>query len=331
MNEPVDYGAAREAFLAAAEETGYRLLRFRLPHEDSADLFQDYALWRRDPTRVLVHLSGVHGVEGFAGSAIQRALVAETPAANGPSLLFVHAVNPYGMAFYRRANSHNVDLNRNYRHGPAAPNPHYARFDAFLHPATPAGLRWGWASGLLQRLSLGPAATTQAIASGQVSHPRGLFFMGHQVQREIQLVQEILRVHCAEARTLLALDVHTGLGAYGEETLFPEGNTPWNALDAKTRALYQNQGKLSTALAEAVPKAEFRYALQEFGVRSAARTLGALRLENFEWHRRPAGTERPPFVRDAMLNAFFPADPAWRAGLVKRGVSRWREAEASLR
>jgi hypothetical protein len=32
-----------------------------------------------------------------------------------------------------------------------------------------------------------------------------------------------------------------------------------------------------------------------------------------------------------MLDAFFPADPAWRAGLIKRGVSRWREAEASLK
>ena len=67
---------------------------------------------------LVVHTSGVHGVEGYAGSAVQQALLrlhSATPPTNKlrTSLLLIHAVNPYGMAHYRRFNENNVDLNRN--------------------------------------------------------------------------------------------------------------------------------------------------------------------------------------------------------------------------
>ncbi|RZA08928.1 MAG: DUF2817 domain-containing protein, partial [Proteobacteria bacterium] len=96
------YEEARENFLHAAENSGFRQLRFRVPHEDSAELFVDFALLRRDPRKVLISISGVHGIEGYAGSAVQASLLGEDPSAEGPTLLFVHGVNPYGMKFYRR-------------------------------------------------------------------------------------------------------------------------------------------------------------------------------------------------------------------------------------
>jgi hypothetical protein len=81
----------------------------------------------------------VHGVEGFAGSAVQvaalkgiaaeaatdttaaaAAAAAASASGNAAStrskpytLCFVHAVNPYGFAALRRFNENNVDLNRN--------------------------------------------------------------------------------------------------------------------------------------------------------------------------------------------------------------------------
>lgn len=64
--------------------------------------------------------SGVHGVEGYGGSAIQLAFL-EMLSTNDhlklsmdlPTIVLIHAYNPYGMAHYRRWNENNIDLNLN--------------------------------------------------------------------------------------------------------------------------------------------------------------------------------------------------------------------------
>lgn len=335
------YEEARERFLAAADEAGFRHLRFRVPHEDAAELFLDFALLRRDPKRLLIHFSGVHGIEGYAGSAVQTALLGEPLPPGDASLLFVHAVNPYGMKYYRRANGSNVDLNRNFRKGPARPNADYALFAPYLNPESPGELRWGKALGIWRSLRLGRARSAQAVASGQVSHPRGLFYMGDRVQRELVLLQELFRGHCKEAETVVAIDLHTGLGNWGQEQLFVDVDAdptlpefvqrtfarPADLGDPKAGS-YVNQGRFSDAVREILPQA--RYVLQEFGTRSPIRTLDALRLENFEWHRRPAEAPRPEEIRRAMMDVFCPEDAGWRARVLELGAQRWRQAAAAL-
>ena len=78
----------------------------------------DAAIFRGDPEKVMLHISGTHGPEGFAGSAIQAAildqLAAKPLSKDDPTVVFVHALNPYGFANNRRVNEDNVDLNRNY-------------------------------------------------------------------------------------------------------------------------------------------------------------------------------------------------------------------------
>ncbi len=134
MKMETDYHIAREKFHDAAERAGLRTLRVRVPYENQSELFIDFALLRRDPERALVQLSGVHGIEGYAGSHIQREVMADLPE-GGPSLLFVHAVNPYGMALYRRANGNNVDLNRSFNLQ-AVKNEDYRFFDSYLNPSS---------------------------------------------------------------------------------------------------------------------------------------------------------------------------------------------------
>jgi hypothetical protein len=101
---------------------------------------------------ILVHSSGVHGVEGFAGSAIQIAALSRLSTGSGDDwrsgsvcTVFVHAVNPFGFASLRRFNENNVDLSRN-NLSPAqwsmarARHPNhagYADFDAALNLAHP--------------------------------------------------------------------------------------------------------------------------------------------------------------------------------------------------
>jgi len=64
----------------------------------------------------LLHVSGIHGVEGHAGSAIQLALLDEYSQKSyneNPTTIFVHLLNPYGFDKSRKFNENNVDLSRN--------------------------------------------------------------------------------------------------------------------------------------------------------------------------------------------------------------------------
>lgn len=78
----------------------------------------------------IIHSSGTHGVEGYLGSAVQIRFLHELFLRNEALLqnkgrqkasesgkvrkiLFIHAVNPFGMRHHRRTNENNVDLNRN--------------------------------------------------------------------------------------------------------------------------------------------------------------------------------------------------------------------------
>ena len=107
-------------FRAAAAKAGAELhtLTVALP-----DYTTDIAVLAGRGPGLVVHSSGVHGVEGFAGSGIQIAILSnfsKTEAAeaqstdpDAPTIVLVHAVNPFGMAHFRRFNENNVDLNRN--------------------------------------------------------------------------------------------------------------------------------------------------------------------------------------------------------------------------
>src|SRR5439155_11790360 len=105
-----------------------------------------------NPRRVLLHSSGLHGVEGFAGSAIQLQLLNDLPTLpKDAALIVVHVLNPYGMAWLRRFNENNVDLNRNFVADEAYVGvpPVYADLDSFLNPHSPPSsdlftLKAGW-------------------------------------------------------------------------------------------------------------------------------------------------------------------------------------------
>lgn len=97
------YYDARTRFRSHARQVpGATLHTLPLPGFEDDDLSIDVALVQGSSERVLVHISGTHGVEGFAGSGIQAALLQrladKKTRANSPTLVFVHALNPYGFA-----------------------------------------------------------------------------------------------------------------------------------------------------------------------------------------------------------------------------------------
>jgi len=336
-----DYFEAREKFESAADAAGLRTMRMRVAAENQADLFIDFAFQKRDPDRLLVQLSGVHGIEGYCGSAIQRQVLSAIPE-GGPSLLFVHAVNPYGMANYRRANGSNVDLNRSFNLKPVK-NDDYHFFDSYLNPNSRFQFYTGKLAAAFARLRIGELRTRQAVASGQMDFPHGIFFTGKEIQREVQHLQQILLSHFPAVKNVLCLDIHTGLGDWKGEMLFVdhdrETDSPeffekifgrkMNVPDPE-KGSYSIHGRLSDAIRAALPEAKLRYCLQEFGTLKASAVLNALREENYEWRLRPAGTLPSPAVKQAMLDSFLPDSEDWRAHCVGLGIARWKQSFASL-
>ncbi|MGH8621018.1 MAG: DUF2817 domain-containing protein, partial [Burkholderiales bacterium] len=227
-----------------------------------------------------------------------------------------------------------VDLNRNFpapggrRAGAPAL---YARLDPLLNPAAAPGrerFRWKLAAAALRH---GTRALTQAIAEGQFEFPRGLFFGGTALEQGPALYLDWLRRNFSHAGYLFALDLHSGLGRRGEETLILEpgvGATPVADLEralgrrlldpATGRAAYRVRGSMGGALPQTLPGVRVDFVLQEIGTRTAIAVLHALREENRWHHHGGAGPAHP--ARQALRDALSPPSPHWRRQALARGL-----------
>ena len=104
-----NYATARTQFRTAVEKAGGRLRALQIDAKgpNGEDLTIDIAWFGAEtPKRVLVHSSGLHGVEVFAGSAVQLQWLDEgIPSTSSDSaIMLVHVLNPFGMAWLRRFN-----------------------------------------------------------------------------------------------------------------------------------------------------------------------------------------------------------------------------------
>src|SRR5438876_363535 len=178
-----DYTTARTRFREGVKNAGGRLesLELEAKGPNGERLSIDIAWFGSEkPKRVFVHSSGLHGVEAFAGSAIQLQWLKQgiPPIPEGTAIVLVHVINPYGMTWLRRFNENNVDLSRNFlapREEFAGAPETYRKLDGFLNPKTPPTrdlfyLRAAWP---LVRYRM--ASLRQAIAGGQYINPKGLF------------------------------------------------------------------------------------------------------------------------------------------------------------
>ena len=132
------YEQARDRFIAAASAHPHLAEYGALPIEGEHTL--DWALTGpADAKDVLVYTSGLHGIEGYAGSAVQLRLLA---LGEPTAVLWLHALNPWGTAQFRRVNEGNVDLNRNFLPEGAryeADDAAYAKLDGLLNPKKAPG------------------------------------------------------------------------------------------------------------------------------------------------------------------------------------------------
>ncbi len=297
-----------------------------------------------DCAKRLLITSGVHGVEGFAGSAIQLAAMRNKDllaraASLGIGIIFAHSLNPYGFSYLRRVTHENVDLNRNFQDfsKPLPQNPAYAE----LHPLI---LPEQWPPTLRTRAKLialiatrGMSAIQQAISQGQYSHPDGLFFGGTAPTWSHGAARRLMRSTCKGSEHLVWLDLHTGLGPRGIAERITDASNSTSFERAK--AWFGEQGKVpltdpllgnsSSARLTGVidvladqecPGTQVTKLTLEYGTISLLKVLHALRGE--QWAQR--NPQAPQALREQLSQnlkaAFYIEAPDWQAAVVTEGL-----------
>lgn len=333
------YKAARKRFRNAARQAGARLykLRWGLKGPLREKLSIDIALLGSPRARrVLLHSSGVHGVEGFAGSAIQLRTLENPPdLPDDGALVLIHCVNPYGMAFHRRVNESNVDLNRNFLKKGQWKGAHegYHLLHRLLNPEQLSRLDLFMPRLLVKIIRHGFDHLKQAGAEGQYEYPEGLFFGGTGLEDGPKLLLKWIKKHLKHARRVCAIDVHTGVGEPGEDWLIVDraadgrfvehmephyGGKRLDTQEPGKAIAYTIRGGLDAGLVKALSKkTELDFVTQEFGTLGGGPALlKALRSEN-HWVRRGVELDHP--ARRGLKDAFSPLDIRWQRSVVENG------------
>ncbi len=310
----------------------------------------DYA-FTGDPesARLLVYSSGLHGIEGYAGSAVQRALLAR---GEDCAALWLHSLNPWGMAHYRRVNESNVDLNRNFlKPGDpfAADDADYLSLSALLNPTHIGPLDLFYPRALAQIARHGLATLRNAVARGQYSVPEGIFFGGARPEATVvALTSHIVPLLQGRERVVWT-DLHTGRGAPRSVVGFLDGlpdadqrrraaaayGDLLHAWEPGSELGYEMRGGMLPELARRVGPAGFHALTVEFGTASDIAILRALRLENWLVHHGPEalrgkGAPSGHAARKAMRAAFYPDDAAWQRAVLGH-VDRVHRSALQLR
>ncbi|GIW96271.1 MAG: hypothetical protein KatS3mg110_4312 [Pirellulaceae bacterium] len=292
--------------------------------------------------RLLVHISGVHGVEGLAGALVQTELLRRAPRlAAGVAAVWIHGVNRFGMEQLRRTNRLNVDLNRNCLENPEyyrGNDPLYGKLAWLVLPGRRRHSRpFGWFLARILvwavRYGIGPLA--QAIAAGQYEYPTGLFYGGNGLAEETALLLSWAEEHLSGRTVIGLIDFHTGLGRFGRSLVL--GDTVISGRDQGVRATpatggnhrpaqaaYAARGELVAALARRCQATFVRRCTHEVGTYAMARVLWVLSEENHFWHQHPDGPQSALW-RKRLKHVFVPAHSSWRKALIQESEKVWRK------
>ncbi len=348
------YAQARAKFFAAADAAGLDVHEHPHPMlgREGEPLAMDVA---RDGAagaeRLLIISSGCHGIEGFAGSGAQIALLRDAAFqqaahAAGVALLYIHALNPYGFSWGRRVTHENVDLNRNFIDfsQPLPQNPGYDELEPLLLPQT-----WPPSPDNAERVAVyiqtrGLPALQAAVSSGQYSHREGLFYGGvNPTWCQVRL-RQVLRDEARRASHIAWIDLHTGLGpsGVGECILAARDDA---ATRGRARAWWGDAltstedgsstsaaltGEMWNVICEECPQAEYTGISLEYGTVPLLQMLDALRAEQWLENHPEAPADLAVLIKRQMREAFFTDTEVWKEQVVEQAVMAARRAVKGL-
>lgn len=288
---------------------------------------------------VLVMISGTHGVEGYAGSGLQRHLLPDLVSVlqqrANLAVLMIHTLNPWGYAWQRRGDHQNIDLNRNFIDF-AAPLPVNAAFNDLLPALAMPREERSLLLNQWQR-TLGTTGYEEAVSGGQYQHRDSLFYGGQKPSWSHQtLISGLNTLSLNRARNVLVLDLHTGLGPYAYGELISD-HEPGSAGDIKAAQWFGNQvARPALGTSSSVPKTGLMdyyfyqllgnrgcYLTYEMGSFGTDALFDVLCEEQRFYNNNQDSSEGSLSETDtpaslAMMRHFCPNDPHWQAAVSMR-------------
>ncbi|MHA7598832.1 M14 family metallopeptidase [Alicycliphilus sp. T452] len=350
------YAGARRLFLRAASDAGLTVQSHAHPlaGRNGEDLAMDVArLGPADARALLIVSSACHGVEGFCGSGVQNALLADPgfhaqAREAGVAVLYIHALNPWGFSWWRRWTHENVDLNRNFadfsRPEALPANSGYEALadvlvtDRWPDPEADAVLRDYMAKH-------GQPAIQQAVSGGQYTHAGGLFYGGRAPTWSHRTVRAVLRAHATRCERLAWIDLHTALGPEGHAERIASTRDGDAAGLARARAwwgagvtsMYGDdsvsaplQGHMGLLPYEECPQADYAGIMLEYGTVHGEEVLMALRGDQWLARHPEADAATRAAIKRRVRDAFYVDTDAWKARIVEQGLDAARDALAAL-
>jgi len=332
-----DYFSSRDRFLRAADEAGATVTTLACPAVGPGDalLYMD-AAWTGDPDAesLMIVTSGVHGIEGFAGTAIQIDTLGRRPPPPGVAILSIHAVNPYGMAWTCLENETGVDLNRNFvdYDAPLPQNDIYDELDEVFMCPDLAGPRRDAADARRAAYIAehGLERYLRAAADGQRHRPGRFNFAGDAPAWSNLCLNNLVGGLARRARRIGWVDVHTGLGDRGagvmlvieaDEAAARAAQAMWGDLIRipSEDFPFSPKGALVAAAQAMTPWAEVVAGALEFGTepveRVAQSMIDRFRLTAFSSVDAPEAAQAMAEIRACLA----PSDEAWRRDVLGRG------------
>jgi hypothetical protein len=348
------YDEARAKFLGAATAANGVLERITHPERgpDGKDLSTDLAWFgSKDAERVLVLISGTHGVEGYCGSGAQvdwlrRGELATVPA--GTAVLMIHAINPFGFAWNRRVTEDNVDLNRNWVDfdAPLPKNADYVTLaDAICPPSWNEEAQKKSHGSLMQFVqSRGMQAYQQAISGGQYTHPKGLFFGGAGPTWSRRTQTQIFRDKLAKATRIAIIDYHTGLGPWGYAEKIvpvrPDSDTfrrarAWFGASVTspvsgTSTSADIAGDGLSAAVGLLSHAELTCVALEYGTKPVMDVLNSLRADAWLHAHGDVRSAEGRRIKQEVRDAFYGDTDDWKGMVAGQSLMACREALKGL-
>lgn len=351
-----DYDHARVAFKDATEALlstfpNMEWQSIKVPSKVDTGLYVDmcYIPPKGESQKLLIMTSGLHGVEGYTGSALQLMFLEALQQKEGIAdmgFLFIHAMNPYGFKYHRKATENNVDLNRNCMLTAEqfqSKNEGFGKLYDMLTPSGKVNINSLWNRSFhlvaIQKIiQESMPVLRQAALQGQYDYREGIYYGSKDYEPQIKAVMPIVKDYINRYSTVLNVDLHTGYGGRGElhlfidrpedaiveqgiETIFEGQQIDWS----EGADFYTINGEYVALVAAQADSALVIPMLIEFGTMNSQETFGSLKsihtmiCENQGFNNGFKNAKSEAKVKSDMLELYCPTSEAWRSETLRKG------------
>lgn len=347
------YEDCRKDFLDAGKEISdstrnVKVGSFKVPSKIDNKLFVDwlYIPATDSAIKTLIITSGLHGIEGFSGSAVQLFFLDKIlPQMNRDqiAILLIHGLNPYGFKYLRKVTENNIDLNRNCVVNPILyenKNDGYAELKDFLMPQVKvnnnSGFNWFFHITAINKIvQKSMPVLRQAALQGQYSFEKGIYYGGKKYEPQIDSIKILFKQKIPSKHTVLNVDLHAAYGTRGMmhlfinpvddpkikdglDIIFKDETIDWGT----GSDFYTINGEYLGWMNQLVDSTLCIPMLFEFGTLNSQTTFGSLKSiqtminENQGYHYGFSSDESKKYINNHFKEMYYPSSPMWRTQVI---------------